>query len=83
MASIVLGNQSSFDGSTLGMTGAIIQNFLSHITPFKPVSMETLSRWIKKNLRDSGIDMNIFSPHSTRSASTSFAKQYVPLVNST
>ena len=46
---------------------------------FLPVSMDTLSRWVKKTLRDSGIDMNIFSPHSTRSASTTFAKQYVPL----
>ena len=41
--------------------------------------MDTLSRWIKKTLRDSGIDMNIFSLHSTRSASTTFAKQYLPL----
>ena len=59
--------------------GAYTKLFLSYIKPFKPVSMDTLSRWIKNTLRDSGIDMNIFSPHSTRSASTTFDKQYVPL----
>ena len=52
--------------------GAYTKLYLSYIKPFKPVSMDTLSRWIKKTLRDSGIDMNIFSPHSTRSAITTF-----------
>ena len=59
--------------------GAYTKLFLSYIKPFTPVSMDTLSRWIKKTLRDSGIDMNIFSRHSTRSASTTLAKQFVPL----
>ena len=44
--------------------GAYTKLFLSYIKPFKPVSMDTLSRWIKNTLRDSGIDMNIFSPYS-------------------
>ena len=42
--------------------GAYTKIFLSYIKPVRPVSIETLSRWIKKASRDYGIDMNIFSP---------------------
>ena len=33
-----------------------------------------MSRWVKGILKGVGIDMKIFSPHSTRNASTSMAK---------
>ncbi|XP_039764889.1 uncharacterized protein LOC120637233 [Pararge aegeria] len=47
--------------------------FISFKKPFKIVSTQTLSRWIKTTLRDAGIDVSIFSAHSTRHASTSKA----------
>ena len=47
------------------------QLLLSYIKPFKPISKDTLSRWIKNVLKAAGIDTDKYSPHSTRAASTS------------
>ena len=47
--------------------------FITTIRPFKPISRDTLSRWIKHMLKNAGIDLSIFKAHSTRSASTSAA----------
>lgn len=47
--------------------------FISIKKPHNSVGSQTLSRWIKRTLKDSGIDTNIFSAHSTRHASTSRA----------
>ena len=41
--------------------------------PYGQASKDTPARWIKSVLHDAGIDMTIFTPHSTRSASTSKA----------
>lgn len=49
--------------------------FISFKKPFKEVSIQTLGRWIKYVLRESGLDTNVFSAHSTRHASTSAAKR--------
>ena len=46
---------------------------------FKVPWKDTLVRWVKQTLRDAGINKNIFSPQSSRSASNSKAKSYVPL----
>ena len=35
---------------------------------------DTVRRWIRDTLIDAGVDMTIFGPHSTRSASTSAAR---------
>ncbi|VDI76068.1 Hypothetical predicted protein [Mytilus galloprovincialis] len=48
---------------------------LSYIKPHKKVSCSTISRWIKSIMCRAGIDTSIFKAHSTRSASTSKAKQ--------
>ncbi|CAG2233745.1 unnamed protein product [Mytilus edulis] len=48
---------------------------LSYIKPHKKVSCSTISRWIKSVMCRAGIDTSIFKAHSTRSASTSKAKQ--------
>lgn len=40
--------------------------FLSHKTPHKPVSKQTLSRWVKGVLKDAGINTDIFQAHSVR-----------------
>ncbi|XP_018377926.1 PREDICTED: uncharacterized protein LOC108770722 [Trachymyrmex cornetzi] len=49
--------------------------FISFKRPFKKVSSQTLSRWLKDILHSSGIDTDIFSAHSTRHASTSAARR--------
>jgi integrase len=41
--------------------------------PHGPVSSNTIARWIKTVMKDSGIDTDIFSAHSTRSAASSQA----------
>ncbi|KAK3776670.1 hypothetical protein RRG08_047601 [Elysia crispata] len=41
--------------------------------PFKPVSKETIRRWIKHIMEMADINVEIFTPDSTRAASTSYA----------
>ena len=63
-------------------THSYSQLLLSYVKPHSPVSRDTISRWVKFVLQSSGIDVNIFKPHSTRSASTSKAKlSDVPLAD--
>lgn len=50
--------------------------FLTFKKPHHPASTQSLSRWIKDILKDSGIDVSIFSAHSTRHATTSRAWAY-------
>lgn len=49
--------------------------FISYVRPHKPVSRDTISRWTKETLRICGIDTNVFTAHSTRSASVSKANE--------
>lgn len=49
------------------------QLLISFTKPHKPVSKDTVSRWAKKILHASGVDITSFTAHSTRSASTSKA----------
>jgi len=51
-------------------TRSCSQLLLSYVKPFGLVSRDTISRWVKFVLQSSGINVNIFKPHSTRSAST-------------
>ena len=53
--------------------------FLGVQKPYKSVTKGTLAKWIKRTLLLAGIDMNVFCPHSTRSASTSAAVGRVPI----
>ena len=56
------------------------QLLVSFQKPHKPVSTDTISRWLKTVLEKSGIDTSVFKGHSTRAASTSAAaKCKVPL----
>lgn len=65
---------------TKDVRGKTTQLFLSYTRPFKAVSKSTIARWVKTVLHDSGVDTSIFTPHSTRAASTSQAhKSRVPL----
>lgn len=47
--------------------------FISYRKPHKVVSTSTISRWIKKCMEESGIDISTFTTHSTRHAATSAA----------
>ena len=46
---------------------------ITHGKPHKPAHSETMSRWLKEVMSESGVDVKIFKPHSCRSASTSAA----------
>ena len=59
--------------------GTITSLFITLNKPFKAPSKDTLVRWVKQTLTDADINTNIFSPHSTRSASNSKARTCVPL----
>lgn len=47
--------------------------FVAIVKPHKPVAPCTIARWLKEVLKLSGIDVNIFTAHSTRGASSSAA----------
>ena len=47
---------------------------ISYVKPYKPVTRDTISRWIKCVLFRSGVDTKIFSSHSVRAAANSKAK---------
>ncbi|KAL9985474.1 hypothetical protein ACROYT_G007888 [Oculina patagonica] len=58
---------------TQTLRGTESQLFISYQKSFKKVNRDTISRWVKSVLTDSGIDTSRFKPHSTRAASTSAA----------
>ncbi|XP_074651617.1 uncharacterized protein LOC141906272 [Tubulanus polymorphus] len=48
--------------------------FVSYVKPYKAVSRDTISRWVKTAMSQAGIDTKVFKPHSVRAAATSKAK---------
>ena len=52
---------------------------ISTIKPFKKATHNTLSNWLRECLKDSGLDLSTFTPHSTRAASTSTAVTKIPV----
>ena len=50
------------------------QLWLSYQKPHNPARKDTVSRWIKKFLKKSGIDISSYGAHSTRAASSSAAR---------
>lgn len=64
---------------TASLRGAHTKLLLSYIKPYRPISRASISRWVKVCLVKAGIDINIFSAHSTRMASTSKAFAEVSL----
>lgn len=63
----------SYIDKTKNIRKDIDQLIISIKRPIPAVSSQTLSRWVKKCLHNSGIDVSIFSSHSTRHAATSTA----------
>ena len=53
--------------------------FITSIPPHTPIKRSTLTSWARSGLSLSGVDMDRFTPHSTRSTSTSKVKTIVPL----
>ncbi len=47
--------------------------FIGSNKPHRPVTASTVGHWIKEQLREAGIDTNVFSAHSTRGAAASHA----------
>ena len=47
--------------------------FIAIKSPHRAIGSQTVSRWIKTELRNSGVDISIFSAHSMRHAATSAA----------
>ena len=64
---------------TKSLRGSITCLFIKTSKPYMPASKDTLEGWIKSVLHDVGIDITIFTPHSTRPASTSKAATKVPI----
>ena len=50
--------------------------FISYYRPHKKVSKDTISRWVKEMMTNTGIDGNFVS-HSSRSAASSFARSNI------
>ena len=64
---------------TENLRGGETRLFISTRPPHQGISRDTLARWTKNGLSKCGVDMKIFTPHSTRSASTSKAALKVSL----
>ena len=47
--------------------------------PYSAASKSTIASWIKLGLRLAGIDLNLFTPHSTRGASTCAVANRIPV----
>lgn len=64
---------------TSDVRGNITGLFLTTRPPFKVASRDTLRRWTKDVTCSAGLDLNMFSPHSTRSSASSKAALSLPL----
>ena len=58
---------------TKSLRGNQSKLFISYVKPFKEVSRDTLTRWVRQVMAQAGLDVSKFSPHSTRAASVSAA----------
>lgn len=56
---------------TKAIRNRIDQVFITTTKPVRPVARNTISGWVKKVLKASGIDTSKFASHSTRAAATS------------
>ena len=64
---------------TLLVRGKETRLLLTYGRPIHAASRATIRRWVTEVLVAAGIDTRIFTPHSTRAASTSKAAAHVPL----
>lgn len=62
-------------------TNTVHNLLLTTQKPYKAASVSTIGGWIKSGLIAAGIDMEKFTPHSTRAASTSAMKRNISVDN--
>ena len=55
---------------------------LSWRPPHNPVTTDTLARWIRQVMQDSGINVHVFGAHSVRGVSSSFALDHNASIDS-
>ncbi|MPC71530.1 hypothetical protein E2C01_065807 [Portunus trituberculatus] len=64
---------------TSSIHGSLTGFFVTTRPPVRLASRDTLRRWVRDVMGAAGIDITVFSPHSTRSASSSKAARMLPL----
>lgn len=64
---------TEYIAKTKSLRGSVEQLWISYEKPHSFVKTQTISRWLKSVLFESGIDISIFKSHSFRHASTSKA----------
>lgn len=64
---------------TKPIRGELTGFFLTTRPPVRLASRDTLRRWVRDVMGAADIDLTVFSPHSTRSASSSKAALVLPL----
>ena len=65
--------QSYLDRTSAIRDAADRQLLISFCQPHRPVSTDTVSRWVRQTMSDAGIDTRSFGTHSVRGASASAA----------
>lgn len=65
----------SYIDQTSSIRNSTDELILTFKKPYRNASTQTISRWIKLMLKEAGIDVTIFTAHSTRHASTSAANR--------
>lgn len=58
---------------TADMRGHLQNLMITLNKPHRPVTAQTISNWVKNTMQKSGLDISMFSSHSTRHAATSHA----------
>ena len=61
------------------LRGSGTRLFIASQKPHHPISRDTFSQWIRHVLSSAGIDLSLFSPHSTRSVASSAVEKRVPV----
>lgn len=64
-----------YESKTKNLRGGETGLLVSYMRPHKRIAKDTVSRWIKTMLTRAGVNMKIFTPHSTRAAAVSKAKR--------
>ncbi|KAI8432501.1 hypothetical protein MSG28_004882 [Choristoneura fumiferana] len=65
----------SYINITGPLRGNVNRLIITFKKPYRPASVQTISRWIKTTIGEAGIDTSMFTAYSTRHASTSAAKR--------
>ena len=64
---------------TKDIRGDLTGLFITTTKPYRKVSKDTLSRWVKGMLKGAGIDMKIFFPHPLEVHQLVWPKVYICL----